>query len=318
MAKMHGVRQVAQGRWRPILITLGIEEVALTGKHGPCPLCGGKDRFRFDDQEGRGTYFCAGCGAGDGMHLALRFTGLAFRELAEKIEGLAGTVLPTTSQPSRSEADKCAALRLVWKGSSPIQRGDVAERYLRDRGLSLPQLPASVRVHPGLSYRDEDNHLVGTYPVMLATVTDPAGKAATLHRTYLENGRKAPVSHPKKLMQGLSVVGAAIRLFPLSEALGIAEGIETALAAAELFRRPVWSCISAQGIESFIPPAGVRAITIFADHDLNYTGQAAAYRTAHRLALKGYAVTVNIPDAPGDWLDVLRATSSDNTERKQG
>lgn len=149
---------------------------------------------------------------------------------------------------------------------------------------------------------------------MLATVTAPTGEAVTLHRTYLENGRKAPVPYPKKLMQGLSSVGAAIRLFPVSENLGIAEGIETALAAAELFGMPVWSCISAGGIESFVPPAGVKAITIFADHDLNFTGQAAAFRAAQRLALTGYSVTVKIPDAPGDWLDVLLTISFEPTE----
>lgn len=317
MAKGNNVRQIAQGHWPFILTALGIDEMALTGKHGPCPLCGGNDRFRFDDKEGRGTYYCSGCGAGDGMRLALCFTGQAFKELAQTIENLASAVPATTRLPGRSNVDKCHALRQVWKGSKPIQRGDVVERYLQGRGLMLPNLPTSVRVHPELQYRDDDQNLVGLYAAMLATVTDSIGNAVTLHRTYLENSQKAPVRHPKKLMQGLSIAGAAIRLFPASGTLGIAEGIETALAAAEMFRQPVWSCISAGGIESFIPPDGIRDITIFADHDLNFTGQAAAYRAAHRLALKGYAITVKIPDTPGDWLDELRTASSVTTERKQ-
>jgi phage/plasmid primase-like uncharacterized protein len=91
---------------------------------------------------------------------------------------------------------------------------------------------------------------------------------------------------------GLAAPGAAIRLTAVSEVLGIAEGIETALAAFELFEVPVWSGISAQGIESFEPPAGVREVIVFADHDENFAGQAAAYRAAHRLTLKGFEVEV--------------------------
>ena len=59
----------AQGRWSGILPALGIGESFLTGKHGPCPLCGGKDRWRWDNREGRGTWICSKCGAGDGIAL---------------------------------------------------------------------------------------------------------------------------------------------------------------------------------------------------------------------------------------------------------
>jgi putative DNA primase/helicase len=52
----------AKGRWRNILPSLGIPSKALTNRHGPYPMCGGKDRFRFDDKGGRGTWFCSQCG----------------------------------------------------------------------------------------------------------------------------------------------------------------------------------------------------------------------------------------------------------------
>ena len=276
---------------------------ALSGKHGPCPLCGGIDRFRFDDKDGRGTYFCSGCGAGDGVNLAMKFTGLSFKEVAQRIEQIAGVVQASTIKAERSDDDKLQALRRAWKESAAIQQGDEVVRYLRGRGLSLDKLPESIRFHPGLAYRGDD--MTGNFPAMLATVTGPEGKARSLHRTYLQNAQKAPVSHPKKLMQGLPLPGAAIRLAPVSECLGIAEGIETALAATELFGLPVWSCISTSGIESFEPPDGVRKVVIFADHDLNFAGQKAAFAAAHRLKLKGYVVEVRIPPTAGDWLDVL-------------
>jgi putative DNA primase/helicase len=81
------VRTVAAGRWRSILSTLGMDDKALSGKHCACPMCGGKDRFRFDDKDGRGTYFCSGCGAGDGVKLAMGITGQAFKDTAGKSSG---------------------------------------------------------------------------------------------------------------------------------------------------------------------------------------------------------------------------------------
>ena len=62
----------ALGRWRGILPALGVPAKALSNRHGPCPMCGGKDRFRFDDKGGRGTWICSKCGAGDGIELVKR------------------------------------------------------------------------------------------------------------------------------------------------------------------------------------------------------------------------------------------------------
>jgi len=305
MSERLDMRQIAQGRWRSILAILGMDERALSGKHCACPMCGGKDRFRFDDREGRGTYFCSGCGAGDGVQLAMGITGQSFRDVAREIERIAGTVQPIASKPERSDDDKLKALRRAFKESKPIERDDEACRYLAGRGLRLYDLPENVRTHPGMQYRD-GGAVLGTFPAMLATVTDATGRAVSIHRTYLQDARKAPVSAPKKLMQGLPLAGAAIRLTPVSRSLGIAEGIETAIAAAELFEVPTWSCISTAGIESFEPPEGVEHVIIFADHDGNFAGQAAAYRAAHRLALRGYEVEVVIPPTAGDWLDELK------------
>lgn len=63
------VREAASGRWGSILRALGVQEQFLDRRHGPCPACGGRDRFRFDDKNGSGSFYCSHCGAGDGFTL---------------------------------------------------------------------------------------------------------------------------------------------------------------------------------------------------------------------------------------------------------
>jgi putative DNA primase/helicase len=78
----------AQGRWRGILPAVGVPPEFLNGKHQPCPMCGGKDRARFDDKQGRGTWICTRCGAGDGFSLVMALNGWDFQRAAERIEAL--------------------------------------------------------------------------------------------------------------------------------------------------------------------------------------------------------------------------------------
>jgi putative DNA primase/helicase len=302
---MRPVREIAQGRWPGILAAIGVPDRALNGKHGPCPMCGGRDRFRFDDKDGRGTFYCSHCGAGDGVSLVMAIKNIDFKSAAQEIEALAGVAMCSAHRPTiEDDSRKMERLRRIWSEASALAEGDEASRYLAGRGLPITAPLSSLRLHPSLPYHDGER-IIGKYPAMLALVQAQDGSGVTLHRTYLQGGRKAPVESPKKLMPGKPVSGAAIRLFEAGAYLGIAEGIETALAASVLFSMPVWSVVSAHGIETFAPPDGVSSITIFADHDPGYAGQAAAYSAARRLNEKGMDVEVRIPEKVGDWLDVL-------------
>ena len=289
----------AIGRWPGILQTLGIDSQYLRNKHGACPACQGKDRYRFDDKEGRGTWYCSHCGSGDGFKLLQRVYGWDFKDAAKEVDRIVGTVAAGAIAQERTEESKLEALRAACKASRTVTKGDPVWLYL-NRRLGIDMVPADIRFHPGMP------HIEGaTYPVMLSIMRYPDGKAASIHRTYLtSSGQKAPVEHPKKFMQGKPLHTAAVRLGTAGEKIGIAEGIETALAASRRFLTPVWAAANAVLLEAWVPPVGVKEVLIAGDNDASYTGQSAAFALARRLARDGYAVEIQIPEAKGkDWAD---------------
>ena len=100
------------------------------------------------------------------------------------------------------------------------------------------------------------------------------------------------------------LAGCAIRLFSVTDTVGVAEGIETAIAAMQLTGVPTWATFSSNTLESFIPPVGIRRVVVFGDHDANFTGQAAAFKLAKKLYKNDYLAEVQIPDF-GDWADQI-------------
>lgn len=296
---MAVLRDVCQGRWRNILPAVGVDSRHLSGKHGPCPMCGGKDRFRFDDKDGRGTWICNSCGAGDGIALAMAINKWDFKEAAERLEELAGR---TPRQAVSRERDQKAlrdAMNRLWQAAKPVEYGDPVARYLDRRAIALDAYPAALRYVERCRFAD------GVYfPAMLAKVTAPDGTPSTIHRTFL----KPDGGKERKLMPGKVEKGSAIRLALAAPIMGIAEGIETALSASIIWNMPVWAAYSAGNLMEWIPPEGVREIYIFADSDRNFAGQSAAYALGHRLSARGFAVHVELPaDAGMDWNDVLVA-----------
>lgn len=290
---------VAMGRWPGILQGLGVDPKYLRNKHGACPACQGKDRYRFDDKEGRGTWFCSHCGSGDGLSLLRLVYGWTFAEAAKEVDRIVGTVQASAVSQERSEASKLDALRAVWRGSRPVTKGDPVWLYL-NRRVGVEVVPDDIRFHPGLKHSEG-----GIFPAMLSTMRYPDGTAASIHRTYLTDaGDKAPVKAVKKFMAGKPLQTAAVRLSGVGPRIGIAEGLETALAASTRFQTPVWAATNAVLLEAWVPPVGVSEVLIAADNDASYTGQAAAFVLARRLVRDGYAVEIHIPNATDkDWAD---------------
>jgi phage/plasmid primase-like uncharacterized protein len=77
-----------QGRWRQVLESYGAQ-LPRGKNHGPCPICGGRDRFRFDDKKGLGTWYCGQCipSSGGGLKLLSMYIGKSTMDTAKELVG---------------------------------------------------------------------------------------------------------------------------------------------------------------------------------------------------------------------------------------
>lgn len=290
----------ANGKWHGILTELGAPPAALTGRHCPCPFCGGEDRFRFTNHEGDGTFICNQCGRGGGVEFVKRLLGIEFKEAVQVIDKIVGSVDADRPRRRMDKRSIRMAMNELWGGAGRVREGDAVDAYLRGRGLALPNNREALRLHDRARAPD------GTYhPAMLAMVTGADGKPATIHRTYLGKNGKADIETPRALMPGTLPDGSAIRLYRHRERLGIGTGIETSIAAARKFKVPTWAAINDSMLVKWIPPSGVKEVWIFGDNDIKMGGQAAAYALGHKLMTRfDVSCRVMIPDEAGkDWAD---------------
>ena len=309
----YDVRRFAAGRWTDILSAIApalAPALSRLGRHVPCPVHGGKDGFRlFRDVDETGGGVCNTCGTfHDGFALLMWMHRWSFPEALRAVSHELRMTDDRVCKPRRvhtlnprpKERDResvIEALNRVWQQAlDPADRRAAPLRaYLANRGLSGVELNREiVRFHPELGYwqRNDRNEpeLVGRYPAMVALVTGAKGVPVTVHRTYLTpEGRKAPVPAPKKLMgyPGNHLMGGAIRLFAPGPTLGVAEGIETALAVRMRTGMPVWSAISAGLLARLKPPAETSLAVVWADRDRSDAGEAAALSLRERLLERG-------------------------------
>jgi putative DNA primase/helicase len=291
---------LVRGKWRGVLQHFGVDETFLQNKHGPCPLCGGSNRYRWDDKEGSGSYICSQCGAGSGWKLLMDFKGWDFKTAAAEVDRIIGNVEAVQGKP---KTDPMNRINMVT--SRLRECSDEVRRYLTGRNLKACRGVKSAV----LDYYEEDRNL-GEFECMVCPIQNVKGELISYHLTHIKDGLKASVNSPKKMLPpSEKMAGSAIRLTAVYPRIGIAEGIETALAVMELYKMPCWAAASAHMLETFLPPEGVESVFIFSDNDSNFTGQKAAYTLANRLAIAGMTVGVFIPNEIGDYADALKPKS---------
>jgi putative DNA primase/helicase len=302
----------AHNRWGEILPHFIPREYLVPKRKGPCPLCGGRDRFRFDDKFGDGNVYCNHCGSMTGMHLIRAYKKWDFKTACKEIDGVIGTG-DVTPKPMDNQPKSDPASREYWTNRliAHATHPDIVERYLRHRGLTVSS-PVLLG-YKDLPFKDASRKLVKYSDAVIAPIHAADGKLESAQRIYLDEF--LPRKERKKTMPAIRTInGGAVRLFTICAGkMGIAEGIENALAARELFRIDTWAALSESNLQLFRPPADIHTVHIFADNDLNFVGQRAAYILAQKLheihnpkdEIK-LAIEVHIPPvADTDWLDVL-------------
>ncbi|WP_295391861.1 primase-helicase zinc-binding domain-containing protein [uncultured Thiodictyon sp.] len=103
------VKAAARGHWLGILQAQGVPDAVLDGRHHPC-ACGGRDRLRWDNKNGDGSFICGGGGeptAGDGFAFMAHYLGMTLAEALAAVAQYLGVVGDDTPE-ARQEARKRA------------------------------------------------------------------------------------------------------------------------------------------------------------------------------------------------------------------
>jgi phage/plasmid primase-like uncharacterized protein len=318
---MHAL--VDQARLVPIEAEIERRGIVLKGKTadrcGPCPVCGGTDRFSINTR--KQVFRCRGCRVGgDVIAMTQHIDASSFAEAIELLTGdeMRRTVVQAPAradQTKRTDKDRIASALQWWEDAGPIT-GTIGIAYLeRERGIT--ELPPDVhdvmRFHPYCIYGQDDAGQWLYVSAIVCLLRDViTNKPTGVHRIAL---------HPDgKLIgrMGLGIKqGSAVKLWGDAEVttgLCIGEGIETTLAATSVqhrntLLRPAWSLVDASNIDGFPVLAGgaIEHLTILCDHDRNKTGQEAARTCAKRWAATGCDVEILIPDVLGqDFNDLIK------------
>ncbi|MCS3433332.1 primase-helicase zinc-binding domain-containing protein [Klebsiella sp. BIGb0407] len=282
----------ACGHWSHILPALGVK--VIKNRHQACPVCGGSDRFRFDDKEGRGTWFCNQCGAGDGLKLVEKALGLSAGDAAKQVCGVTSNLSPVAPETliaidTDTEASRKAAAELAVTLMEKT-RTATGNAYLTRKGFPDRECLMLTTSHKtgGVSYCTGDI-VVPLYDNLGALVNLQLINADGIKRT-LKGGQVKGACH---IIEGQKQIG---------KRLWVAEGYATALSVHHLTDETVMVALSSVNLLSLASLARhkypARQIVLAADRDLNSDGQ-----TKAAAAAKACEGRVALPPVFGDWND---------------
>lgn len=300
--KMNVTDTVKQacGHWPRILPALGV--TVIKNRHQACPVCGGSDRFRFDDKEGRGTWFCNQCGAGDGLKLVEKVFGVTPSEAAGKVNAVTGNLSPVAPEviaaaEAETVADRKAAAELTVKLMEKT-RPATGNAYLTRKGFPDRECLTLTAMQKtgGVTYRAGD---------LVVPLYDDSGALVNLQLINADG--------LKRTLKGGQVKGACHILDGKKETgkrLWIAEGYATALTVHHLTGETVMVALSSVNLLSLASLARHKypacRIVIAADRDLSGDGQTKAAAAAD--TCEG---VIALPPVFGDWNDAFMQHGED-------
>jgi len=246
------------------------------------------------------------------IDLIAQATGLADGALFDEAARIAGMDHPAPRSAPRPKPDHSAEIARLIAGAVPLA-GSVGEDYLRARGLSDAASP-DLMFHPDLA----DFETKRGWPGLIAVARFANGdRSPGIHRTFLLDDGSAKAPAGKKMLG--SVADAAVRLYAMPDDghLGVAEGIETAIAAHDLFGTAVWAALSADGLARFRWPEGTTRITIYAD--AGDVGRQAAATLSDRLNRADIPNEIVLPLHGDDFNDdLMRGTCAADYRSGEG
>lgn len=258
-------------------------------------------------RDGRPLVHCfAGCSQADVIQ-ALKARGLWEGDGVKDPSYPQGYTVKHDRHSDKDDRERQNLARDLWERADRIT-GTKAEDYLRSRGIRprLSGWPDALGYLPRLAHSEAKKQ----FPVMLAALTTGSGELVAVQRTWLdETGHgKAPVEQAKKTLGQMG--RAAVRLGTPTHTLGLAEGVETALSASQIYGIPVWATLSANRLGKVEIPQGVTALYIFADK--GEVGMSCAIEAADIYERQNLTVDVLPPhvhhgDSHSDYNDVVRA-----------
>jgi CHC2 zinc finger/Toprim domain len=275
---------------------------------GPCPRCGGRDRFAI--HFGKQVWNCRGCGVGDDViGLLMHIDECDFSTAVATLSGAVPEIIrcksrrsPATGCGDASDAEGVARALRVWDEAKPL--GSLAMSYLTrprsqgGRGLVIPDILLSgevLRFHSSHWWGCQDKGSVQV-PALLALFRDICSDEprAIWRRRLTPDARSCGVPRfmgPK--------AGCAIKFTDhadVEQGVHVGEGPETVLAAMMRDFSPAWSLGDAAGVEGFPVLGGVEVLTIIVDRDENGAGQMAAAECFDRWTAAERQVRCVVPD----------------------
>ncbi|WP_109849711.1 DUF927 domain-containing protein [Proteus sp. CA142267] len=227
--------KASQGRWLYILANLGIT-VPDNHKHGACPKCGGKDRFRFDDKNGKGTWFCNQCGHGDGLDLVKLVTGKETKTACQEVNKI--ILLPAFKEIAPTPIKKVSAKKGIEHYEKIKAFCSLGEsQYLINKGLANHQCLITRQQYT----QGEFNFPVGSLLLPLVD-TD----------SVIKGGQLISLNGEKSLLSGSTLSGSFIVVRqpekkPL-EQIVITEGFATGLSLSKCLDALIVASVSATNL----------------------------------------------------------------------
>jgi len=214
---------------------------------------------------------------------------------------------PPPRPPAPDDAEREAQALRLWHEARPSIYGTAAERYLRGRGIDPARLPPHAGLvgwPPTLRWHDETGALI-------VGVNDAeTGLIRAVQRIMLNaDGTPRLRADGSKIKLCLGPIGGRAARFAWQPdpqgRWALAEGAETALAAAQLLGIPCWASLGAANMPRIVPPTWAREATVVADHD--QAGIRAAQEASRRLRERGLSVRIVTPEAAkADAADLAR------------